>query len=111
MSHQGFITGNTSSFDTTGSQNHNTNAFNNNNHSFNTITVTDDRAEILTWLSPLEPRLRHYDLQTHRVTNVGDWVMQTGEFRSWRNRDGQDGSENATIFCSGNPGVGKTYIR
>jgi len=112
---QATITRNMNSFNTTGSQNHNTNSLNNNTHSFNTnntnITVTDDRAEILTWLSPLEPRKRHYDLQERRVANVGHWVMQTEEFCSWMSRDDQGGLQNATIFCSGNPGVGKTYIR
>ena len=111
---QGPVTGNMNSFNTTGSQNHNINSLNNNNQCFNTntnITVTDDRAEILTWLSPLEPRLRHSDLESRRVRNVGDWLLQTEEFRKWKARDGQGGSQNATIFCSGNPGVGKTYIR
>jgi len=101
-----------SSFNTNGSINHNTNSLNNNNHSFNTnVTVIDDRAKILTWLSPLEPRLRHSDLESRRVRNVGDWVPQTEEFRSWKSRADKDGSQKATIFCSGNPGVGKTYIR
>ena len=109
---QGPVTCNTNSFNTTGSLNHNTNSLNHNNHCFNTnITVADDRAEILTWLSPLEPRLRHSDLESRRVRNVGDWLLQTEEFRSWKNSDGQCGSQKATMFCSGNPGVGKTYIR
>jgi len=112
---QGTFSGNTNSFNTTGSLNHNTNSLNNNNRCFNTkntnINVTDDRAEILTWLSPLEPRLRHSDLESRRVRNVGDWLLRTEEFRNWRSRDGQGGSQKATIFCSGNPGVGKTYIR
>jgi len=62
---------NNDSFNTEGSLNHNTNSFN--NHSFNTntnITVVDDRSEILTWLSPLEPRLRHSDVRSNRVSNV-----------------------------------------
>jgi len=113
--YQGNASGNTNSFNTTGSQNHNTNSLNYNSHCFNTsntnITVTDDRAEILTWLSPLEPRLRHSDLGSRRVENVGDWLLQTEEFRTWKSRDGQGQSQKATLFCSGNPGVGKTYIR
>jgi len=110
--YQGNASWNTDSFNTTGSLNHSSNFLNNNNHSFNTnITVTDDRAEILTWLSPLEPRLRHSDLESRRVENVGDWLLQTEEFRNWKSRDGQAESQKATIFCSGNPGVGKTYIR
>jgi len=111
---QGPFSGNTNSFNTAGSLNHNTDSLNNNNHSFNTntnITVTDDRTEILTWLSPLEPRLRHSDLESRRVRNVGDWLLQAQEFRNWRSRDGEGGPQKATLFCSGNPGVGKTYIR
>ena len=75
------------------------------------ITVTDDRSEILTWLSPLEPHLRHYDLQKSRIKGVGEWLLRTEEFQSWRNGDGQGESQKTIIFCSGNLGVGKTYIK
>lgn len=106
---------NKNSFNTTGSLNHNTNSLNNNNNCFNNtnnnITATDYRSEILTWLSPLEPRLRHDDLQTRRVRGVGDWLLRAEEFRSWQCGDGLSESQKPTIFCSGNPGVGKTYIR
>ena len=106
---------NTNSFNTTGSLNNNTDSLNNNNHCFNTnntnITVADDKTEILTWLSPLDPRLRHSDLESRRVQTVGDWLLRTEEFRSWRSSDGPGESQKAVIFCSGNPGVGKTYIR
>jgi len=75
------------------------------------IAVTDDRSEILTWLSPLEPHVRHYDIQTKRVKGVGDWIPRTGEFQRWKSGDGQGESQKAAIFCSGNLGAGKTYIR
>ena len=77
----------------------------------NNFTIADDRSNILAWLSPLEPRLRHQDIQASRVENVGEWLLQTEEFRSWHT--GSEGSEsnNAVLFCYGNPGVGKTYIR
>ena len=92
------------------------NSFNNNSNCFNTnhnynITVADDRSEILTWLSPLDPRLRHSDVVSRRVSDIGDWLLQTEEFQSWQSRDGLGEPRKATIFCSGNPGVGKTYIR
>ena len=74
------------------------------------ITVTGDRSEILAWLSPLEPHLQHHDIRTNRVKEVGDWILRTEEFRSWRNGHGQGESRKAAIFCSGNLGVGKTYI-
>ena len=87
-------------------------SFSNNINSLNTIvhnlTVTDDRPSILAWLSPLEPGLRHQDIRDHRVEGVGEWLLQTEEFRDWH--AGTE-SDNAVLFCYGDPGVGKTYIR
>jgi len=88
------------------------NCFNVINTNISNTIVSGDRLETLTWLSPLEPHLRHYDIQTRRVDNVGDWILRTEQFRSWHSGGGgQGGSQKATLFCSGNPGVGKTYIR
>ena len=90
-----------------------TNSFNNN--SFNTVsyncTVADERSQILTWLSPLEPGLRHKDIQESRVKNVGGWVLQTEEFKSLCASRRGGGSDKAVLFCYGDPGVGKTFIR
>ena len=72
----------------------------------NNTAATDERSEILAWLSPLEPRIRHQDLRTRRADNVGEWLLHTDEFQSWCN-----GGEHATLFCYGDPAVGKTYFR
>ena len=77
----------------------------------NHYTSTEDRSEILTWLSPLEPRIRHQDLRTRRADNVGEWLLQTDEFKRWCDASQQVGSEHATLFCCGGPAVGKTYLR
>ena len=90
----------------------NINSFNN-THSFNNVwnnyTIGDDRSPLLAWLSPLEPRLRHRDIQERRVDNVGEWLLQTEEFRSWHDWSGE--GDQAVLFCYGGPGVGKTFIR
>jgi len=90
-------------------------SFSNNTNSLNTtvnnFSVADDRSDILAWLSPLEPRLRHQDIRDQRVEDVGEWLLQTEEFRSWCAGSGGDESDNAVLFCYGDPGVGKTYIR
>ena len=95
-------------------------SFSNNTNSLNTYTainvsnnfiVADDRSNILAWLSPLDPKLRHQDIQDRRVENVGEWLLQTKEFRNWQASGGEGGSDNAVLFCYGDPGVGKTYIR
>ena len=83
-------------------------------NSFNTCDTaagaSDERSEIIAWLSPLEPGTRHRALQTDRVPNVGDWLLQTEVFQSWSDVSRQDESGGATMFCYGDPGVGKTYI-
>jgi len=114
----------------TNSFNNNTDTFNNNTNSFNnTINNTttnnntnhisnvnnygsvDERDKILAWLSPLEPRIRHHDIRSHRVEHVGDWLLQTEEYRNWFDGIRDEESGGSALFCHGAPGVGKTYIR
>ena len=75
----------------------------------NTIHISDEDAQIMSWLSPLEPNNRHRGVRIDRFDGVGDWLLETREFREWRGSDG--GADKAVFFCSGNPGVGKTYLR
>jgi len=102
----------------------NSNSFNNsfNHSSFNTISLNnvciadssggaEERAEILKWLSPLEPWTRHDDIRVNRVEHVGDWLLETEEYRNWFDGIRDGGSDNSALFCYGDPGVGKTYIR
>ena len=89
-------------------------SFCNNTNSLNTtvnFTLADERSNILAWLSPLEPRRRHKDIQDRRVENIGEWVLETREFKSWYASSGESGSDNAILFCYGDPGVGKTFNR
>ena len=77
--------------------------------SFNTTTTfykSDEDAQVMRWLSPLEPSNRHQGVRTGRFAGVGDWLLETSDFRGWR-----DGINKPVLFCSGNPGVGKTYLR
>jgi len=75
----------------------------------NTFYQSDEDAEILRWLSPLEPNNRHQGVRTDRLDGVGDWFLETSEWREWRGSEGR--TDKAVLFCSGNPGVGKTYLR
>ena len=85
------------------------NAYSGNIGSFNTFYTSDEDAKIMHWLSPLETNQRHQGVRTDRFDGVGDWFLETGEFREWRGSE--DGADKAVLFCSGNPGVGKTYLR
>jgi len=74
-----------------------------------TVYNSDENAQILRWLSPIEPNTRHQGVCDDRFDGVGDWILETSEFREWRG--GEGGSDKAVLFCSGNPGVGKTFLR
>ena len=77
--------------------------------SFNTIYKSDKDAKIMRWLSPLEPGNRHDGVRTKRFEGVGNWFLETSEFREWR--EGEGGTDKEVLFCPGNPGAGKTYLR
>ena len=79
---------------------------------YNNIVINagpDTGHQILQWLSPLEPQQRHEGVQTDRLDSVGNWVLETNEFRNWCDAEG--GCVEPVLFCYGNPGVGKTYLR
>ena len=76
-----------------------------------TILFTDDRSQLLNWLSPLDPGLRHCNIQERRVNDVGEWLMETEEFREWCGLGEKKEGDKRVLFCYGNPGVGKTFIR
>jgi len=78
-------------------------------YSFNNFYISDEDAPIMRWLSPLEPSNRHQGVRTERFDGIGNWLLETSEFREWR--CGEGGANKAVLFCSGNPGVGKTYLR
>jgi len=92
----------------------NTNSYNTNSYNTNVrnyYTIADDRSQLLTWLSPLEPSLRHRDIRERRVEHVGEWLLEAEEFRKWHGLSGEGEGGSAVIFCYGDPGVGKTFIR
>lgn len=86
---------------------------NNVTNTHNSVTVNkviaDENTEIMQWLSPLDQRGKHQDVRTDRVDGVGNWLLETNEFREWRSVG--CGADKAVLFCYGNPGVGKTYLR
>jgi len=92
----------------------NINSFNNTFNFLSTsfhFTTADDKSKILAWCSPLEPQVRHQDIRNQRVGGIGSWLLETKEFGNWCGGSGEGGSDHAALFCYGDPGVGKSYIR
>jgi len=73
------------------------------------ILMADEKRQILEWLSPMAPRERHQAVRDGRVDGVGNWFLGTSEFEKWRT--GEDETVNPVLFCYGDPGVGKTFLR
>ena len=93
---------------------HNKNSYNTTNsynNVWNNYTVANSKSQILAWLSPLEPNIRHHDIRDRRVEGVGEWLLQTEKFKSWCAGSGGGESDKAVLFCYGDPGAGKTFIR
>jgi len=82
-----------------------------NNHKIVNVNkvIADENPGVVQWLSPLDPRGRHQDVRTNRLDGVGNWLLETKEFGEWRS--GEGGADRAVLFCYGDPGVGKTYLR
>ena len=70
--------------------------------------ISDEDNRIREWLSPLNPQQRHQNVRANRLDGVGNWLLETSEFQKWSN--GEDGYREPVLFCSGGPGVGKTYL-
>ena len=43
--------------------------------------IADESPDIMQWLSPLDSRGRHQDVRTDRLDGVGNWLLETNEFR------------------------------
>ena len=69
----------------------------------------DERTKLMNGLSPLQPDVRYNEFRARRQDGLGEWFLQADEFLKWRDGEGEFGK--ATLFGSGNPGVGKTHLR
>ena len=81
----------------------------NNTETNYSIYLSDERQQILEWLSPLTSRERHQDVCDARMDEVGDWLLRTEIFSAWR--VSEDQATKPVLLCHGDPGVGKTYFR
>ena len=79
------------------------------NNVWNHCEISDEKRQILEWLSPMAPRERHQAVREGRVDGVGSWFLRTNEFKEWH--ASKDRVADPVLFCCGDPGVGKTYLR
>lgn len=66
--------------------------------------VEQERGRILAWLSPLDFRAKYHDVLSRRHPGTSQWILDSPEFMSWRNR------KSEVLWCTGIPGAGKTVL-
>ena len=64
-----------------------------------------ERRRIIQWVSSLEPQERHEGVQTDRLDSVGNWVLETNEFKKWC--CAEDDWVELVLFCYGKSGGGE----
>lgn len=79
------------------------------NNTVNISPIIDAGRPFFQWLSPLEPQRRHEELRCSRLDGVGNWFLETVEFCKWSGYGDRD--DGAVLFCCGDPGAGKSYLK
>jgi hypothetical protein len=67
-------------------------------------TAVRHKRDLMGWICPVDYHVQHqYFIDRHR-TGTGQWFLQNTKFQEW------DRSKDATLFCPGIPGAGKTIM-
>jgi hypothetical protein len=74
-----------------------------------TTALRDDTAvrhkyDLMTWICPFDYHLQQQVSIEKHQTGTGQWFLQDTKFQEWNQ------STNATLFCPGIPGAGKTTM-
>lgn len=60
--------------------------------------------DLMNWICPVDYHVQHQDFIGRHQTGTGQWFLQDTIFQGW------DHSNDATLFCQGIPGAGKTIM-
>jgi hypothetical protein len=74
-----------------------------------TTALRDDTAvrhkhDLMTWICSVDYHVHHQDFINRHQTGTGQWFLQDTKFQGW------DRQKDATLFCPGIPGAGKTIM-
>jgi Cdc6-like AAA superfamily ATPase len=60
--------------------------------------------DLMKWICPVDYHVQHQDFIDRHQTGTGQWFLQDTKFQEWGR------SKDATLFCPGIPGAGKTIM-
>jgi Cdc6-like AAA superfamily ATPase len=74
-----------------------------------TTALRDDTAVrhkrgLIGWICPVDYHVQHQDFIDRHQSGTGQWFLQDTKFQGWNQ------SKDATLFCPGIPGAGKTIM-
>ena len=67
-------------------------------------TATRHKRDLMKWICPDDYHVQHKDAINRHQTGTGQWFLRDTKFQAW------DQSKDATLFCPGIPGAGKTIM-
>jgi hypothetical protein len=67
-----------------------------------------ERKKLLSWLSSLQPQLRHEDIIAKRSERTGGWFLSSSTFKAWASYD--DIQTVHVLWSVGAPGAGKSIL-
>jgi hypothetical protein len=67
-----------------------------------------EREKLLSWISSLQPQLRHQDVKSKRSKGTGAWFLNSATFKAWASCG--DIQTLHVLWSVGAPGAGKTIL-
>ena len=69
--------------------------------------LTQERSEVLDWVSTLNSGQKHHHVRVPRVEGTGEWLLEMEGFEQWRDKPN---SQRRILCCHGIPGSGKSVL-
>ena len=69
------------------------------------IQAQDKKQALLSQLTTIDFEAVHADISSRRTEDTGQWLLESGEYISWR-----DKGSSTVLWCPGLPGAGKTVL-
>lgn len=66
-----------------------------------------EREQVLEWLSTFKHEEKHHDIRMPRMKGTGEWLLNEGAFRTWRDNSK---SRDSILWCHGIQGSGKSVL-
>ena len=67
-------------------------------------TTRRHKNDLMRWICPVDYHVQQEDSIDRHQTGTGQWFLRDTKFQAW------DQSKDATLFCPGIPGAGKTIM-